>query len=366
MRTIPQLLAPALCLAAFPAFSEVLTFTHPSGATVKFYGQIVPTYQSVDDGEQTYDSVVDNSNSSSRVGMWVDVPNGENLLRFNLEVSLGLKNTADTSQTEDEDWIDWQRTDIRKLEGVYSGNFGAIWFGQGSMATDGAAEIDNSGTSLAGYANLPDTAGGFEFRDGAALSGISIGDVFKDFDGGRRFRIRYDTPDFSGFTFSAAYGQEVLAEDDDADYYDAALRYAYQNDMIEADAALGYAWKNDEDTTEQLIASGSLTHLPSGMNLTLATGDGKDDAGSYGYVKLGWSGDLWDYGKTAVSIDYFDGSDYVSAGSESKSWGVQAVQTFAEQNIDAYIGYREFAYDDETDADYQDMSAFLMGMRWKF
>lgn len=360
------LLAPGLCLAAYPLNAEELKFTHPSGATATFYGQILPTYQSVDDGVATYDHLVDNSNSPSRLGLWIDMPMGENKFRFNLEVGLGLRNTSDTSQSEHGDWIDWQRTDIRKLEGVYSGRYGAFWFGQGSMATDGAAEVDNSGTSIVGYASLPDTAGGFAFRDGEALSDVTIGDVFKDFDGSRRFRLRYDTPDFSGFKLSVAYGEEILAEDDDADYYDTAIRYALENDQFKVDAALGYSWKNDEDTTEQLVASGSVVHVPTGLNLTLATGDERGDGGDYAYAKFGWAGDVWRYGTTAISIDYFGGEDYDTDGSESKSWGLQAVQTFAEQNIDAYIGYREFSYNDDSTADYRDINAFLLGTRWKF
>ncbi len=73
------------------------------------------------------------------------------------------------------------------------------------------------------------------------LSGVEIGDAFKDFDGGRQLRIRYETPDWSGLYFSSAYGQEVLAEDNDTDYYDVAVRYGFVNDVIGFDAALGTA-----------------------------------------------------------------------------------------------------------------------------
>jgi hypothetical protein len=367
MQMRPFVFGPLLCLTTAPAWAEDLTFTHPSGATATFYGQLNLTYQRADDGERSYDDFVDNSNSVSRLGFWIDVPMGENKLRFNVETGLGFKNTADTNQVDDPDWIDWQRTDLRKFEGVYSGNFGAVWFGQGSMATDALAEIDNSGTTLAGYVNLPDTAGGYEFRGGDTLSGISIADTFRDFDGGRRFRLRYDTPEFSGFTFSAAYGEEILAENDDASYYDLGLRYGYESDVFKADAGIGYAWKDDDDNdTEQLVASTSIKHLPTGLNATFAFGDGQDDNGSYGYVKLGWQGDLIAYGSTALSVDYFDGSDYETEGSDSKSWGIQAVQTFDDLNLEAYLGYREYEFDDDTAADYQDISAVLLGARWRF
>jgi hypothetical protein len=367
VKTRNWLLATGLCLAALPASAQDLTFSHPSGATATFYGQINLTFQGVDDGVEHYEEFVDNSNSVSRLGLWIDVPMGGNELRFNLESGLGLKGTADTSQDDDLDWIDWQRTDIRKFEAVYAGGFGALWLGQGSMATDGVAEIDNSGTSVVGYVNLADTAGSFELRDDDELSGITIGDVFKDFDGGRRFRIRYDTPELSGLIVSAAYGEDVLADDDDADYYDAALRYGFENDSIGVGAGVGYAWRDDDDeTTEQLIASGSFTHVPTGLNLTIAAGDSQSDDASYGYVKLGWIGDLVNSGATAVSVDYYDGSDFETSGSSSSSWGAQAVQSFDDLSLEAYVGYRDFSYDDNSDADYRDLSALLVGARWRF
>lgn len=367
MKRLVSLGASALGIAALPASAQDLTITHPSGATATFYGQINQTFQSVDDDVNRYHEFVDNSNSVSRLGLWIDVPLGENELRLNLESGLGIRNTAEASQVDDVDWLDWRRTDLRKFELTYSGSFGALWGGQGSMATDGAAEVDNSGTSVAGYVNLADTAGAFQFRDGDALSGITISDVFKDFDGGRRLRVRYDTPDFSGFTLSGAYGQEVLAENDDADYYDAAIRYGFDGDVVGLDAALGYAWKDDETgTTEQVIGSGTVTHKPSGVNLTLAAGDNQSGDGSYGYAKLGWSGDLLAYGGTAVSVDYYGGSDFEVSGSSSSSWGMQAVQRFEHLRLEAYLGYRIFYYDDASAGDHKDLSALLVGARWRF
>ena len=219
-----------------------------------------------------------------------------------------------------------------------------------------------------GFSNLPDTAGGFFFRDGTVLSGIAIGDVFKNFDGSRRFRLRYDTPGFSGVVVSAAAGNDVLSETDEADYYDTALRYGYHDASFVLDAAIGYSWTDDQgDMTEQAMASTSATHLPTGLNLTVATGEQMSAEGQYIYAKVGWSGDVVQFGKTAVSADYYGGSDFRVSGSESRSWGVQAVQQFAEQGLEAYLGYREYAYDDVAGADYQyNIGTVLFGARWTF
>jgi hypothetical protein len=358
---------PALAALSLPAGAVDLTFANASGTTTTFYGQLNLTFQGVDDGEETYQNFVDNSNSVSRVGFWIDGTLWGNTARFNFETALGIENTSETNQVDDPPWLDWQRTDIRKLEVVYSGDFGAVWAGQGSMATDGAAEVDNSGTSVVGYSNLPDTAGSFFFRDGAALSGTTIGNTFKNFDGSRRFRLRYDTPDLSGFVASAAAGNDVLSETDEADYYDTALRYGYEDDTFALDAAIGYSWKDDQgDMTEQAMASASATHIPTGLNLTVATGQQMSDEGQYFYAKVGWGGDVVRFGKTAVSADYYGGSDFSVSGSESTSWGVQAVQQFAEQGMETYLGYREYAYGDVAGADFQDIGTVLFGARWKF
>jgi hypothetical protein len=106
--------------------------------------------------------------------------------------------------------------------------------------------------------------------------------------------------------------------------------------------------------------------VPTGLNLTVATGEQMSDEGQYIYAKVGWGGDIVRFGKTSVSADYYGGSDFSVSGSESSSWGVQAVQQFAEQGLEAYLGYREYAYDDVPGADYQDISSILFGARWKF
>lgn len=360
-----------VCAGAGPAlaqsFYDGLVFTGANGATTTIYGQINLTYQGVDDGTDRYDRFVDNSNSTSRLGLRVDVPMGDRKFMFNAEVGLGLTNTAETFQDDDLGWIDWQRTDIRKFEGAYTvPGFGTVWIGQGSMATDGAAEIDKSGTSVVGYASLADTAGSYLFRSGGMLSGVDVGDAFKDFDGARRMRIRYDTPEYYGFTFSAAYGQDVLSEDNDTDYYDIALRYGYDVADFQLDAAVGYGWASDDgDTDETLMASTSMLHKPTGISVTLSTGGDQTGQANFVYSKVGWTGRPFAIGDTSVSVDYYTGEDFVSAGSSSESWGLQAVQHIEDLHLETYLGYRVLSFD-EPGTDYADLDVLLFGARWKF
>ncbi len=356
-----------LAVAAATGTAQAQTYKDETGGTVRFYGQFSPTYLGFDDGVETTDALADNANSNTRLGFVMTRPFGIEGLTFTFETALGLVQTSEISNNDIPAWIDWQRTDLRKFEAAHEGTFGTFTLGQGSMATDGAATLDASGTTMAGTVTSDDTAGSFAFRqkDGT-LSDVTIGAAFKDFDGSRRFRIRYDTPAWSGFTIAAAYGRNILAEDDETDYTDVALRWSGKAGDFDLAAAAGYAWAVPEtgDTTRTYMGSGSLTHTPTGLNLTLAAG-GKDGGAHYTYLRAGWQGDVIPVGRTAFSADLCAGEDFVSDGATSDCWGIYAQQSFDDLKLDAYVGWRTYAYDDLT-GDFMDARSVLVGVRAKF
>jgi hypothetical protein len=226
------------------------------------------------------------------------------------------------------------------------------------------ATLDVSGTGLVGSVTVADVAGAFKFREeGGALSSVTVGKAFKDYDGGRRFRIRYDTPKFSGFSFAMAYGQNILAEDDDTDYCDVGLTWSGTQGDMELAAAVGYAWDDGETDSERYAGTFSMLHTPTGLNLSLSAG-ADPDGGSYAYAKAGWKGDLIAQGPTAFSIDYYDGSDIANDDSSSEAFGLSAVQTFTGIDLEVYLGYRAYSYDNTLA--YQDADSFLFGARYKF
>jgi predicted porin len=234
------------------------------------------------------------------------------------------------------------------------------------MATDGVAEVDQSGTTLVNYVSVPDTAGSFMFRTAAgALSTVTIGNVFSDFDGARRGRIRYDSPTFSGFTVSASYGEEILATDADLETRDIALRYANTFGDIRVKGAVGYARSELAGgvVRDDTIGSVSLLHS-SGFNVTIAAGDRSTD-GSYSYGKLGYQAQWFSVGKTSLSVDYYNGSDTTSVGSDATAVGFGAVQQFDQARVEAYLGYHTYELT-ETAAAYLDASSVMFGARWKF
>jgi hypothetical protein len=281
------------------------------------------------------------------------------------ETALGFVQSSEVSQGDTPPGVDWQRTDLRKFEAAYSADFGTVTLGQGSMATDGAAELDASGTTIAGYSSIPDVAGAFRFRQGdGSLSDVSIASAFRNLDGSRRFRLRYDTPKYAGVSVAAAYGQDILSENNDTDFYDIALRWSGDQGDFGMAAAVGYSWAEDDSTTEALVGSFSAEHKPTGINLAVAGGS-DPDGGSYGYVKAGWRADLIVQGSTNFSLDFYSGSDFGTDGSSSEAFGVSAVQVFDDLGLEVYLGYRAYSYDDD-DASYDDASSILFGGRYRF
>lgn len=341
------------------------TFDNDSGGSVRFYGQVSPSYLSFDDGAQSTGNFVDNANSNTRLGFVIEQPvlGGELVMTF--ETALGFVQSSEVSQGVTPSALAWQRTDLRKFEAAYSTDIGKFTFGQGSMASDGMATLDASGTGIAGTVTVADVAGAFRFREeSGALSDVTIGSAYKDFDGGRRFRVRYDTPASSGLTFAIAYGRNILAEDDDTDYWDIGLTRSGTHGDLELAAAAGYAWDDGETTTERFAGSFSMLHVPTGLNLSVAAG-ADPDGGSYYYAKAGWKGDLIPQGTTAISIDYYDGDDLGADNASSEAIGISAVQTFTGIDLEVYLGYRAYSYDDDM-ASYQDAESILFGGRYRF
>lgn len=368
----------AVLAAAFttatPAVAD-LTYENGTGGSAVFYGQLNPGYQSFDDGVQSYDAIVDNSNSNSRVGLWLFQDYDSGKLSFNFETALGFRQSALVTQNFTPKGLNWQRTSIRKVDLSWkSSTWGTVSVGQGSVASDGAAEVDLSGTALITYSWIAGDAGAFRFRTAAgALSTRTIGGSMPNFDGGRRGRIRYDSPKFNGFSIAAAYGEEILATNANFTTANIALRYSKKLGDWMVKGALAYADIKPQNLADRQDTIGSLSVLHnSGFNGTIAFGNRNETAGltcangcNYIYGKLGYQADWFSVGKTALSIDYYNGSDTTVAGSDSRTVGFGAVQKFDKQRIEAYFGYRQYSLA-EPGVSYRDSSSVLLGARWKF
>ena len=339
------------------------------GTIFRISGQINVGILHYDDGAEDFTNFVGNDNSSSRIRFQMLSP-PDDVWRYEATLEAEYQALASNvvSQLDEEpDW-DFPATNIRKAEIVFMNeSFGKLWLGQGSMASDGSAEVDNSGTTVVAYSSIPDTSGGYFFRfEGDGLSGITVGSAFSNLDGlGRKVRVRYDTPTFHGFGLRTSYGEDALAKQD-SPLYDIAAVYGGDFETIDLDAALAFS---RNDGTENNILSGSISglHKPSGISLTLAGAREFNDGieGRYGYVKLGYQKKFFDIGSTAFSVDYYFGRDMAAADSDSASVGLAAVQNIDDYNLQLWALWRNHHYNDEG-GDYDDGQAVFGGALIKF
>lgn len=350
---------------ALPAAAQ-LKYENGSGGYVSLYGQFSPAYQYADDGIDTQGTLVDNAHSNSRVGLWVIQPYAQGTFSFNFETALGLRPSDGVTVNSTPDAFDWDKTKLRKVDFAFGDEtWGKIYAGQGSMATDGVADLVYGDTGMTTYNGISDFAGSFEFRTpGGGFSGVTVGDVAPSLDGGRRGRIRYDTPNFSGFTVSVAAGTEVLVDGNDDDYYDVALRYEQEFSGTKIKGGLGWS-RRDRNGVDRDDTFGSIAVLfPNGFDFALAAGSRKDD-GSYGYVKLGYEAAWFDIGSTSFALDYYDGSDFGLDGRSSEVMGFGVNQNVDSINTQFYAGFRKHQLSDPG-VNYEDIDAYLIGARWKF
>ncbi|MBT9385252.1 porin [Pseudooceanicola sp. CBS1P-1] len=361
--------AAALCALTAGAASAQ-DFTSANGDTVHFYGQLNLGYLGFDDGQDTDNAFGNVGNSTSRLGFTLDHDADIGAVRFRFETGLGLGSTGSFSQSgDDPEVIDWNRRQLRKLEVVLTNDYGVFSVGQGSMATDGAGGLDDSGTTLAGTKSFGDVAGSYLFRNAdGTLSSLSVSDVFHNTDGSRRMRVRYDTPEYYGFTVGAAYGREVLAEDNDNDYYDAAVNWAGDVGDFKIKASVGANWVDQADdagTEKTGVASATIMHA-SGVNLTLAGGGDFNSSGDWEYAKLGYTTASWtQVGETSVAVEYLETDDYGVEGARGEAWGLLLTQKIKPLNAEAYVGYRHYDVS-APGASFQDAQSLLIGSRWSF
>ena len=339
------------------------------GGTLQFYGQFTPSYLVFDDGLVQSKRTVDNSNSNSRIGVWYVRPYSWGKLSANLEIAFGVRQSATATQNSTSSLFDDSRRSLRKAEVIWqSERWGTFYAGQGSMASDGVALQDLSGTSIVSSVGIADTAGSFFLRTtSGSLSVISIVSVFPSFDGGRGPRFRYDTPSFRGFVLSTSVGNKVETESVETDDSDVSVRFSRDWPLFKVVAAGAYTWKNSQNrrSNQTVIGSVSVLHKPTGISFSTSSGK-RDTTGSYQFFKLGYEANFMRVGPSSISLDYYGASNMISDGSKSESVGFGVIQKFSNPRLEGYFSLRSYEYADLTPVDYENAYSFLIGARWKF
>jgi hypothetical protein len=267
------------------------------------------------------------------------------------ENSAGAANGADLSDSGD-------NQDNRYQDLYFSGDFGKVSFGKGDGASNGSTEVDLSGTALSSSSNHQDNWGDFQITPG----GMEWREVFTMRDGlSRQNRVRYDTPNFSGFSIAGSLDQ--------GDATEFAVRYkgdfgGHQfGAAIFADTTRDRSIANGDsvDSDGDDITGGSASLLlTNGLNFTVAFSeldpdDGSDTSDATTF-KVGYK-----MGMHAFSIDVGDGEN--AAGEEGDTTGF-TYAVFPHPGVELFATVRELDSDGVANAESVDL--FAIGSRIKF
>ena len=244
--------------------------------------------------------------------------------------------------------------DNRYQDVYFSGNFGKISFGKGDGAANGSTEVDMSGTALSSSSNHQDNRGNFKITAGAGARPWS--DVFVMFDGlSRQNRVRYDTPNFNGFSFAGSLNQGNATE--------LAVRYKGDLGGSKFGAAFFVATAPDVSATvdgNDITGGSASILLKSGLNFTVAISDRDFSAGGSRdatFFKAGYK-----TGMHAFTVDVGDSEGDV-AGTEGETIGF-TYAFFPHPGVELFAMVREL--DSTGVALSQSVDLIAFGTRVKF
>lgn len=351
-----------------------------SAVETEMYGQVNKMILGVDDGQNTDISIADNDRSSTRIGVKGSqvLDNGltasvlfevemqsnasDDLTQNQAGVGTGNQSTTPLEPAADLDFVE------RHARVGLAGEWGAVFVGQQSTATDSVTEQDLAGVSDMMGSDLKDIGGGFFFRNTAgALTTRTVDALDNNMDGnGRQDAIRYDSPIFNGFQarVSTAQGGDM----------DMGVFYSGKHDAFEVKGALGYVAFNDGATAatnvleSQMSGSVSVKH-DSGVAGTVAMGQrevknkaaGVEDPEFY-YVKVGYAWDAFE-----VAADYGNHESQIAGlatDHEMDAMGLGAQYNMG-NGVSLSAMYRQFDLD-LTGTNTEEMNIFGVGMRVKF
>jgi predicted porin len=371
--------------------------------SLEIYGQVNQAVLYWDDGKEDNAYIVTNDNSRTRIGFRGKAKiDADWEAGYRIEIGIRTANSKRFSQsnpTGDDNPAD-VGLDLRDAYWyVKNKSLGSVSVGEQASSTDQITEINLTQTKdFSKYSDVEDTGLGLFLRNKTTgnLSGLQwrrlIGEGGdQPGEGERRFNlVKYDTPDFKGFTASASWGED--------DFWDIALRYSGEFGGFKVAAGIGYGEITDGLQTKTVCASAvpasataiaecnqfggsvSVVHESSGLFVNFGAGQksddglqevsqfagvgGVDDEQTFWSAQAGIEKKFIEHGKTTIYAEYYDYEGGATARTISGSgaanlalnpfagssaaiwssgvdvWGAGIAQGFDKAALVLYLSYR--------------------------
>lgn len=325
------------------------------------YGQINLGYMHGDTGLGSEGYIVNNNNSSSRVGAKLSGDLESQNITVGAHVELGYVQNPSSAVSPENKNISGEFKD-RHLNVFLEGAAGRFSLGQGNGAANGNIEADLSGTNVVSFANLPLVGGGLPFVNKESMEEVTLKNSVSNQDFESRYsRLRYDAPSLGPVDLSVSQGTK---SNSDVTEFGGRVSFPLAGQVV---ARLGYSTKDvGEASGDVETIGGSISWLhTSGFNLTGAYSHRTDDNvaspdSAFYWAKVGYRFNE----EHAIDAHYAETKDLRLKGDNAETIGAGYVYKPA-QWLDIYAGYRQHSLSG-VGADYSNVNVAILGSRIKF
>jgi hypothetical protein len=253
---------------------------------------------------------------------------------------------------------------FRKTEVKFThATMGSFTIGQGSTSSDNKPSLDGTVNNNAGMSH----GGGMMIYDKTALAATTntSGAMFASYFGGRKDRLRYDTPNIAGFTASVSVA--------DSDYFDGGLQYGAAYGDLTIAAAVQAQHMGANPNSENVGGGVAVKHasgLSAGVHYGKETGTANTSTSVEGEswgVEAGYStSTISNMGATSFNIVYTEADETTLDLFEAESIQFHFRQKMP-AGVEAYAAYEIASFDDgDTTTSLDDVSVFLIGTKLSF
>ncbi len=239
---------------------------------------------------------------------------------------------------------------------------GAFSIGHTSVATDGAmfapfnpasSVVDAATASFAGVNTRVSTAA-------ANTNSGQVGDFFASYDGGRTDVVKYNTPNFAGFSGVVSYDSSQNTD----------VAGSFGGKFASFQVKLGAAYRNVAGAKLDgvLAVTGGVKH---DSGISLAGGYAKEDKGTQAFggktyhVILGYEADLISAGKTGIAVQYMKAQNTTADDDEGISYEI-GVQQDMGAGITTYGGVKVYEVDTVATTSFDDVVGVMAGVKLAF